>query len=160
MPFPTGYDETNPADVLILKNEGLGTHDAISALMGYDTVTSAQQKVTLINTPENNAQDPTPTTGQLLVSDLLDALNANPAELASNQVDNGKLVFVAALAHRELDQDLSRYISGLQTVFASQATNILAVINASLRNQARYEVLWGVDTPKITRIQWQDARES
>ncbi len=159
MPFPTGYDASNPADVLILKNEMNGTHDAVSALMGYDPSKGVQQDLNLINLSKNNAESPTPTTGQLLVSDLLAAID--PGELSANQVDNRSLDYVAWLTARELETDISAYIDKLTgQVFETQAPATLAAILASLRDQARYEVLYGVNTLIINKDQWRAARDS
>lgn len=160
MPFPTGYDETDSADMLILKNEMNGENGQISIDMGYDPSKGVQQNLNLINIAENNAEDPTPITGRLLVSDLLAAINTAPAQLAAQQVDDGKLVFIQGLLSRELEVDISAYLAGVQAVFVSQAPTILAAVNASLRDQARYEVLFGANTSKINKDQWRAARES
>ncbi len=159
MPFPTGFDVNNPADLALLKAEMNGLNGPISIAMDYDSViTSVPKSIALINLPKNNAQDPTPTTGRLLVSDLFAAID--PSELSAQQVDNGKLIYVQGLMSRDLGENIAAYISQLQIIFGSQTPNTLAALTALLRDQARYEVLFGVDTSIITSDQWRTARDS
>lgn len=159
MPFPTGYNETDPADILLLKNEMNGLNGQISIDMDYGSViASVPQSLDLINLPENNAESPTPTTGQLKVRDMFVAID--PEDLDAQQVDDGKLVYVQGLMSRDFGEDVSMFLSQLKAIFSTGASRTLANLNAALREQARYEVLFGPGTIKINKDQWRTARDS
>ena len=159
MSFPDGYDATNQVDVLLLKNEMNGLNGQISIDMDYPSVIqSVPLSLDLINLPENNAQSPRPTTGQLTVFDMFVAVD--PEDMDAQQVDDGKLVYVQGLMNRDFSTDVSMFLPQLKAIFDSGAATTLANLNAALREQARYEVLFGEGTKKINKDEWRAARDS
>lgn len=149
------FDVTNPTHLAELKSE-VNT-DPIG--MDYASAGTKTRKILdKLNLPENNVESPVPTTGQLTVGDLRTAID--PAEMGANQVDNGSLGYATALLSLpDPNEDLTDWIPQLKSVFANQAPNTLAALNAAFRDVSRAEVLFGIHTD-ITPTEWAAARDS
>jgi len=149
------FDVTSPADLLALQSEQ--ATDPIS--MGYAAVDGQTIKtLALFNDSDKNVGGET--VGALSVRDFLKL--ADPAEFGANQVAP-KIPYVQMIidagGFEGLDADITEFLPNLLVVFASQATDTLAGLNAAVRTLSRAEVLFGAGTV-IKKTDWFAARDS